>query len=396
MRLHLTDMTVRNLKATERSLTYWDDTTPGFGIRVGKNRKTWTIMRGANRQRMTIGHYGEGGLSLSEARAQAKRLLAETPEQNVVVRITFKEARPAFIADNYREAKLRTGKEANRLLEKHFKTLHARMLSSITDLDIARELQAIVRPHEKLHAFRVIRCFFRWCMRPPRKWLKHNPMEGYQAPGRDRRRTRILTDSELVAVWRACDSAPYSIFRLLILWGTRNSETACIRRDWISDGVLTIPGGWTKNGRPHEIPILPLAREVLDSLPQRGQFFFTARWDNNGHMSSGAWSKLRREIQAESGTRDWQIRDIRRTFRSSMARLRVPRDLCEVLINHAPPVLDEIYDRYDRLEEKRHALEKLETFLTDLLSKQKVYQQINAGKPAPAGAEHGIAEPDFA
>jgi hypothetical protein len=51
-----------------------------------------------------------------------------------------------------------------------------------------------------------------------------------------------------------------------------------------------------------------------------------------------------------------------------MARLKVPRDLCEVLINHAPPVLDEIYDRYDRLEEKSEALEKYEKFLQALLA----------------------------
>ena len=84
-------------------------------------------------------------------------------------------------------------------------------------------------------------------------------------------------------------------------------------------------------------------------------------------MSKGAWSKIKREIQAASGTADWQLRDLRRTFRSTMARLRVPRDLCEVLINHAPPVLDEIYDRYDRIEEKREALERYETWLRKLI-----------------------------
>ena len=83
-------------------------------------------------------------------------------------------------------------------------------------------------------------------------------------------------------------------------------------------------------------------------------------------MSDGAWSKIKRDIQRKSGTSGWQLRDLRRTFRSTMARLRGPRDLCEVLINHAQPVLDEIYDRYDRLEEKRDALERYENFLEAL------------------------------
>jgi integrase len=118
--------------------------------------------------------------------------------------------------------------------------------------------------------------------------------------------------------------------------------------------------------RPHAIPILPLAQRVLASLPERGPYFFAARWDDSGHLTSGAWSKLKREVQKLSGTSNWQIRDLRRTFRSNMARLKVPRDLCEVLLNHAPPILDEIYDRYDRLDEKRDALAKYEAHIQKL------------------------------
>lgn len=51
-----------------------------------------------------------------------------------------------------------------------------------------------------------------------------------------------------------------------------------------------------------------------------------------------------------------------------MARLKVPHDICEVLINHAPTFLDEIYDRYDRIDEKREALAKYEAFMVRLLA----------------------------
>ena len=154
--------------------------------------------------------------------------------------------------------------------------------------------------------------------------------------------------------------------RLLILWGTRQTETASSERTWLEEGVLTIPGAHTKNGRDHSIPILPMARAVLASLPNEGKHYFPSRWGES-HLSSGAWSKIKREIQAKSGTKNWQLRDLRRTFRSNMARLKVPRDLAEVLINHAPPILDEIYDRYDRLDEKRDALRRYEHWLQGLL-----------------------------
>jgi hypothetical protein len=191
-------------------------------------------------------------------------------------------------------------------------------------------------------------------------------MEGYEAPSKDRKGTRILSDKELAAVWKAAEGPTLGVVRLLVLWGTRQGETAALERLWAVGGVLTIPGAKTKNGRDHAIPLLPLARSVLKGCAA-GKHYFPSRWGES-HLSDGAWSKIKREVQKKSGTKDWKLRDLRRTFRSNMARLKVPRELCEVLINHAPPVLDEIYDRYDRLEEKRAALAKYEALLSKLVS----------------------------
>ena len=239
--LHLTDIAVRALKPTDGYVSYWDDTTPGFGIRVGKRSKTWMVMRGRNRERISIGKYGD--LSLSEARAEAKRLLSTAPEPKAVA-LTFAKARERFIEENYRDTKPRTKAEADRLLKKHFKGLDHRQLHSIDDADVKRELDKLSdTPSEQLHAFRTARCFFRWCVRPPRRYIKHSPMEGYEPPSRDKRGTRILSDDELKAVWKAAEKPPHAIIRLLILWGTRNTETIVTERKWASDAVLTIPEG---------------------------------------------------------------------------------------------------------------------------------------------------------
>jgi len=45
--IHLTDLAVSRLKTPG---TYYDDATPAFGIRVGKNRKTWFVIRGPQRR----------------------------------------------------------------------------------------------------------------------------------------------------------------------------------------------------------------------------------------------------------------------------------------------------------------------------------------------------------
>jgi hypothetical protein len=53
-KLHMTDIVVSRLKEPG---TYYDQTTPAFALRVGKNRKTWFVIRGRERLRTNIGNY---------------------------------------------------------------------------------------------------------------------------------------------------------------------------------------------------------------------------------------------------------------------------------------------------------------------------------------------------
>jgi integrase len=366
--LHLTDISVRALKASEKHVTYWDTTTPGFGVRVGKRTKTWTVMRGRQRERVSIGQYG--AVSLSEARKEAMRLLSETTATSIPRPVSklVREARAEFLEDNYRGSTSRWPHLVKLMLDRHCKAIDHKQLADLSDDDIRRILDKLhATPSAQLHVYRTLRTFLKWCTRPPRRYLKRSPMEGYPPPSQDRKGTRVLTDDELKAVWNASESGSRAVLRLLILWGTRNGETCVIQREWQRGDVLTIPGARTKNGRDHGIPILPLAAATLNACPRDGDFYFPSRHSNERSINPSSLNRILDEVQQETSTSGWQLRDIRRTFRSNMARLKVPRDVCEVLINHAPSVLDEIYDRYDRLEEKREALAKYEGFLIQLL-----------------------------
>ena len=81
----LVDVVVSRLKEPG---TYFDETTPAFAIRVGKNRKTWFVIRGRERQRTNIGQYPT--VSLADARREARKLLAETPAKHS--KMTFSAA----------------------------------------------------------------------------------------------------------------------------------------------------------------------------------------------------------------------------------------------------------------------------------------------------------------
>ena len=76
MRSKLTDTYVSNLKFRHPQYTAWDALLPGFGVRVGSRSKTFIVMTGKARKRITLGHYP--AITLQKAR-EAARLKMSNP-----------------------------------------------------------------------------------------------------------------------------------------------------------------------------------------------------------------------------------------------------------------------------------------------------------------------------
>lgn len=303
--IQLTDLSIRALKSDAQT-DYWDTKMPGFGIRIGKRAKTFMVKK--DNRRINVGRYPE--MSLADAKREGRRIIAEASAPPRPRSLTVAEAVKEFIEQHYADKRPRVRAEAKRLLENHFGPAFDRKdVASITDEDIGDQLAKLAHvPSEQLHAFRALRTFLRWCTRPPRRYLPHSPLEGYEAPSQDRKGKRILSDEELMKVWEASEGQYGAMVRLLILWGARNGEVARTRRSWIENGVLTIPGEFTKNHRDHAIPLLPVALEILDAQPDTGDFYFPGHWDGDTHFQDGSWGKLKKEIDVRSGVRGWHPR----------------------------------------------------------------------------------------
>ena len=70
--------------------------------------------------------------------------------------------------------------------------------------------------------------------------------------------------------------------------------------------------------------------------------------------------------------------DLRRTGRTTLGRLKVSPFIGERVINHSKDVLEETYDLWDYFDEKRDALERLESYLLQLRDNESAGA---AGKP---------------
>lgn len=98
---------------------------------------------------------------------------------------------------------------------------------------------------------------------------KSNPTINIRSRAQNGARTRVLTEAELVAIWKACRDDDYGrIVRLLILTGQRRSEIGSLA--WsevdIDARQINLPPERTKNGRPHVIPLSDQALAVIGSV----------------------------------------------------------------------------------------------------------------------------------
>jgi len=188
-------------------------------------------------------------------------------------------------------------------------------------------------------------------------------------------RERVLTDAELVAVWKAADrEAPKlrAFVRLLILTAARELEVADMSAGEVDrdTGRWTIPGNRTKNGTPYTVPLAGLALAELVTV-----------WPNDepesGHLLLGrspgtgfrGFSKLKARLDVASKVEGWRFHDLRRTARTGMTRLGVPRDHAEAAINHLSgrSKLERTYDRHDYAPEVIAALARWQGHVSGLL-----------------------------
>jgi integrase len=376
----LTDLSIRSLKCETRT-DYWDAKTPGFGIRVGRRTKVF-IAKVANR-RHTLGVYPK--LSLADARRKALSLKSED-EPVIRSKITFEQAYEKFKADHVAGKRPRTQHDYKRVLDKYFLpelaktrlvTISYEKITGITD-------KLSETPSERAHALAVARTFFKWCARPPRRYAP-SPLEGLQLKiAKPRKRT--LSNEEIIKIWLAAEAQGYphgTVVQLLLLTGQRRGEIAALERPWINekDRTITLPDTLTKSKREHTFPLGDLAKKVLEAAPcfSGTEFLFPTRWDDDRPFSG--WSKYKSEMKDDVA--GWTLHDLRRTFATRLAEMKVLPHIIERLLNHkmggisnktggVVSAVAEVYNRATYLPEMREAITRWEAHIMALLAAHEI------------------------
>ncbi|MGY4160507.1 integrase [Bradyrhizobium sp. USDA 4461] len=192
---------------------------------------------------------------------------------------------------------------------------------------------------------------------------------------KDRARKRTLTDEEIRDVWKALDSADVPVcypnyVKSLLVMATRRNESSEMNSAEIDGDLWTIPGERYKTKLDHVIPLTDQAKALIGAKPEgfKGNSWFVFSTTEGKRPFSG-FSKAKKELDAaiakirkgekREAMPRWTLHDLRRTARSLMSRAKVPADHAERVLGHVIGGVRETYDRYEYLDEKRDALEKL-------------------------------------
>jgi integrase len=382
--MHFTDLTFKKLRVPEKGrVTYSDDAVPGFGVRVSASGvKSFVLLVGRARKRITIGRYPT--ITLAEARARAREMLAERVlgREDLPV-IKFEDALPLFLASHYPEHSLkpRTRIEAERVMKRHFlapfryEPLHTITTHTITDIiDGMRKT-----PSEARHAFAIIRTFFNWAER--RRYVQRSPCWNVHPPKSSPPRERVLAKEEIKAVLNAARGNPSTfstIVELLLYSGQRRAEIAGLRHEWIDweKRVITFPASITKNKRAHRVPFGDRVDELLRTGKAKGVLFPGRGVDT----AFDGWSKCKPKFDKLCPMPHWTLHDLRRTFATNLAALGVPVHVTEKALNHVSGTtggIVAVYQRHAYEKEVGEAMELWERYLRELTTETRSVEGVN-------------------
>jgi integrase len=308
------------------------------------------------RRRLSLGLHG--AITPDQARAIAEKRLDDLAKDRdpAIERQRQRTTTVNAVLDNYvaRVLGTRRSKKAqtsafHRLVRPEIGT---RSIYDLRRADIARLLDSIEDSSGPVMADRTLaylRRAFHWQQGRDDNFLSPIIRGMARTSTKERARSRILTDDELRAIWKATrEPTPHDVlFRFLLMTAARRDEARLMTWDEIDGTDWTLPVARNKTKLDLIRPLSKTVRDMLAMLPRKSAYVFAGRDGAiNGHTRS------KRRLDADTGVTGWTIHDLRRTARSLMSRAGVPSDHAEMCLGHVLTGVRGTYDRHAYHQEK--------------------------------------------
>lgn len=366
MKKRLTEAMLDGLRPQAKRYIVMDSVAAGLGVRVSTSgRKAFVMVARFSGKNPTIRSLGK--ITLDEARDKAhawRKQLTRGVDPKRPNASSFGSTAEKFF-DHIRHQ--RRAHDAERIVRRELKAWWNKPLSSITRRDVIDAIDAVkVRGRDCMahHLLAHMRRVFNYAI--GRDMLEYSPCDRLRASsliGERVVRKRVLSDDEILALWRASERIGYPygpLWQLLLVTGQRRSDVANAR--WsefdIDNSIWTIPPERFKSDSTHIVPLTQLAKDIIATLPREGDKLFCV----NG------FGKAKERLDRNMGRPvPFVIHDLRRTVRTRLSSLRVPSEVAEMVIGHGKKGLARVYDQHHYLPEMRDALERWDECLRSII-----------------------------
>jgi len=327
----------------------------GLAMRVSKTGlKTWCFFFTwqGKRIRMSLGNYPAVTVAEAHTRAiEARSYLEATPQVDPRIAMRKKNESAVTVvalAEIYltmrARPKLRSANKIEWTLRKHVLPVIGQVpLADLHKRDVNRVIDPILASGKKIAAartFQIMRAMFSWGV--GRGDLDRNPMENMTKPEDNNPRDRTFSETEIRAFWNtisdACEiKAVAVILKLCLVTAQRVGEVAGMARAELDLETRTwkIPESRSKNKHAHEVPLSPLAIDIIhEALVAAGDSDYAFPGLRGLRISMSTVSAGVTDARANIGLPHWTSHDLRRTAANSMHELGVLDSIIGHVLNH--------------------------------------------------------------
>jgi integrase len=376
----LTDKQIAALPRRAAAYFYPDVELPKHGVRVRPHGPgTYTIItRDPYRKQRWVRIGSTAEMAIAEARELARTVIKRVEagldpfEPPPVKPDTVADVVETYLKRHVEARRLRTGDEIRRVLDVYvLPHWRDRPFADIRRSDVARLLDAVEDKHGPWvadGALAILRGVASWYAARNDDYTPPFTRNMRRVPTEARKRSRVLADDELRAVWRAAEAAGAygAMVRLALLTGQRRDKVVGMRWTDISpDGVWTIRTAPREKGNPGALELPERALAIIRTQP---------RFVSNAHVLAGQggainnFSRSKEALDAACGVENWTVHDLRRTARSLLSRAGVRPDIAERVLGHAVGGVEGTYDRHTYDDEKADALRRLAALIERIVN----------------------------
>lgn len=333
--LNFTKSSLMNLNANQNTTFYYDKIEKGLYLSLSPlGTKTFYIQKRIGRrvERIKIGRFPD--MTIDNARRKVKIIKAQVAEgidpmeekRKIRDEATFQEMYNLWM-EKYSKICKKSWKYDEQDINNHCKKFFNRKISSISRLEWEDFFNKTTKQSGETCANRVLEkvramynkmIYWGWDGKNPTIGIKKNKLQP---------RRRFLKKAEVELFLETLKKYPidFQDYVMLALYtGLRKGNLSSL--EWceidFENNMISVSAEKSKNGDVMNIPIIPLAKELLrkreEKFANKSLFVFPSRkGSNSGHIVdySNYWDKFKIEAQLE----DFHFHDLRKTLGSYQA-----------------------------------------------------------------------------